>query len=866
VGAPLPTPWRRPAQRFSRNATACSYAFLREELASTVASIGGNVDGWRKISAHMRIDASVLQDVRYAWRMLRRQPGYAYVVLATMALGIAATTVLVSIAYGVLLKPLPWTDAPRLVRLYETRQGSTGRLRPMMTNATYLAWRDSPATLDAIGAWTTSLLTLEGPGPERIRVAFVTPSVMPMLGATAAVGRTFQEGEEDPGRAQPLILSHGFWQTRFGGRADVIGRTARLDDTAYTIVGVMPAAFAFPDRETRAWAPLYVPPVASPNTHGKLLKIFQAIGRLRTGVSAEQAAAEGTARGRSAPSPGMVAVAVFGSSGPVDVRAVPLLQALTEEVRPAILVLLAAVALLLATATANVASVQLARATARRRELAIRTALGAARRVLVRHTLVENLLLGIIGGAVGLLAAAVIHRALPSILPSDFPRLDDLAFDWRIQIFAIAISVAAGLACGCLPAWHVARNEVIPALAEDGLAPIGGGLRSRTSLARAIIMASQVAIACVLLIGAVLLGRSLAGLWRAELGYDASNLLTARLRLPDPEYADERRVLALDRIVTRWRSVPGVTHASYATVIPFGDAEMVSSFPVKKRDGTSVQVQTGLRSIDPTYFSALGQKLLEGRAFTGSDTRTSAPVAIVNREFARRFLDGKALEWWLPGQESPLTIVGVVEDTVRHHVTDTSQPEVYRPAAQLPPADSDLNLIVRTTGDPRAIVPALRAIVAETAAGAPIDSISTMQDLVGSSLARPRLYAVLLGSFAGFALAIAGVGLFGVLSYSVSQRSREIGVRAALGAQVSDILLLVLRQSLGIAIAGLAAGVLLSLWLSATLQKFLYGVTPHDAVSFAVVAVVLLLMALAASAAPARRAARIDPVRVLRGQ
>jgi predicted permease len=809
--------------------------------------------------------AAVAQDARYAWRLLRRQPAYAALVVATMALGIAATTVLGSVAYGVLLKPLPWADAPRLVRLYENRQGSTRRVRPMMTNATYRAWDDHPATLDALGAWSIDNLTVtRNGGSERIRVADVTPGLLSMLRGTPALGRAFAPGEEQPGRPPIVILSHGFWQQQFGGRADILGQRIRLDTTTFTVVGVMPPSFAFPDPQTRAWIPFYVPPVFTPGQERHTISMFQALGRLRDGVNPEQAAAEGTARGRAAPNPGVVAMAIFGSNGPVEVTAVPLLQALTGEVRPAILVLLAAVVLLLVTATANVASLQLARATARRRELAIRSALGAARGRLVRQTLVENLLLGLLGGIAGLGLAALMHRGLPSVLPADFPRLDDLAFDLRIQIFAIAVSIAAGLGCGLLPALQIARQDLVPALVEDSLAPVGGGLRSRTARARAIIMAGQVAIASVLLLGALLLVRSFLGMMRADLGYDAANVLSARVVLPDGAYSSERRQQTMDAIVQRMGSIPGVSRAAFTTVMPFAGGMMLSSSPLKKRDGSTMQIQSGVHQVSPGYFTAIGQRVVEGREFTPQDAAAGQVVAVVTREFSRKYLDGRALGWTLADAHAPRPIVGVVEDAARQSVTDTAQPEVYFAAAQVPLTASDVYVVVRAAGDPRALVPALRDIVRDVAPAAPLESIMTLEDRVAATLSRPRLYAVLLATFAAFALAIAGVGLFGVLSYSVAQRSREIGVRTALGAQVHDIVGLVVGQSMAIAGAGIAAGLIASFWLTAALQKFLFGVTPHDAVSFGVVAAILLLVSALASIVPARRAARVDPVKVLR--
>lgn len=811
--------------------------------------------------------AAAAQDARYAWRLLRRQPVYAAVVVLTMALGIAATAVIGSVAYGVLLKPLPWADAPRLVRLYETRQGSTRRFSPMMTNATFLAWREAPsATLDAIEGWTGRRAVVGADEqPERMQVAGVTAGLLDVVGAKPLLGRLFRSADMDPGRAPVVVLSYGLWQQHFGGAADVVGRTLRVGGSPHEIVGVTPASFVFPDRATRAWLPYTVVPMTTKDSAVQSIQIFQALGRMRPGVTPEQVAAEGTGRGRSVPSRGPVIMAVFGSTGAVDVAAVPMLQALTREVRPAILILFVAVLLLLATATANAASLQLARASARRRELAIRTALGAGRGRLVRQTLIENLLLGLLGGAAGLALAALMHRALPALLPVDFPRVDDLAFNWRIQAFAVFVSVLAGLGCGVLPALHAARGSVTHALVEDSLAPVGGGVRTATARIRAAIMAAQVAIAAVLLTGALLLVRSFTAMVHADVGYDGANVLSARLILADRLFTEERRLHVVNEIVDRL-SVPGVVRAAATTALPFTGAEMLSSFPVKKRDGAMVQVQTSARQITPGYFAALGQRILEGREFTPQDTAGGQKVAIVNREFSRKYLDGRALGWTLPGTgNTTVPIVGVVENTARGSVADAAQPDVYFLMTHQPLYASDIHLVIRTAGDPASLVPAVRSIARQVAPSAPLESIMTMEDRVSASLARPRLYAVLLGTFAAFALAVAGVGLFGVLSYTVALRAREIGVRSALGAQVRDIVALVLRQSLAIAIGGIALGLGASLWLTRALQGYLYGVTARDAGSFAAVALVLLAVAVVASVVPARRAARVDPVRVLRG-
>ncbi len=825
--------------------------------------------------------AGVAQDVRYGIRLLRRRPGSAAVAVATLALGIGATTMLFSVADGVLLKPLPWADAGRLVRITETRHGRTGRVAGTVSNGTFLAWRDHPSTIEDIGGWLTRTVTITGVGdPARVPINPVTAGLFPILKVHPLIGRLFRAGDGVRGGPDVVILSYGLWNERFGGREDVLGHVVRLDDQPYTIVGVMPREFAFPDRQTRAWTAWAVPPVTG---RGGVLVgvIFRAMARLDRGASPAQAAAEATARARGAPDLGVAARALFGATEPIEVSATPELEALTADVRPAIIILFAAVALLLATATANVASLQLARATTRRRELAVRAAIGAGQRRIVRQLVVENAIVGLLGGAAGLALAGGLERLLPWLLPPGFPRLGAVAVDARVLAFALIVSVGASVACGLLPAWQTRRVNLVETLAEDGGAPSGGALRSSMARTRALIMAAQVAMACVLLVGAALLARSFVSLVRADRGYDPANVLTARLPLPRGDPA-ARRGQMLDALVARLRAVAGVTHVAYSTALPFVSYGGFAAFKVRspRNPDTEVDVQAAQRVVSPDYFAAMRLRLVAGRILSESDTLTTPPAIVVNRSFARQYLGDDAVGTRIPrrgpaaglhfaNEHADWVVVGVVDDMRQDRVDAPLLPEVFASFKQLAPGAAvydDPILVVRTAADPIAIVPALRAIVREQAPGVAVDSVMTMEDRVMASLAKPRLYAVLLAWFGMLAVLIAGVGLFGVLSFTVAERTREIGVRSALGAQARDIVMLVLRQGVGVVGAGVAIGLAAALAGVRLLSAFLYGVSPYDTVTFVAVPMVIALVAAVACLVPARRAAKVDPLAALRAR
>ncbi|MGI9041537.1 MAG: ABC transporter permease [Gemmatimonadales bacterium] len=800
--------------------------------------------------------STLLHDIRYAPRSLRHSPGFVAAAVLTLALAIGANTAIFSVVSGVLLRPLPFPQSERLVGVWG-HHPAIGR--ETASQPDFLDWRAGATSFEKMGAAAQTRATLTGEGePEVLRGVRATADFLPALGVVPALGRGFL-AEEESGSASVVVLGHRFWQQRLGADPGAVGRQIQLNGRGHTIVGVLPDGHEFP-WEADAWLPL-----ATDTVLPRRSDFLTVVGRLSPGATLARARNElrAIAGGLEEKFP--------DSNTGWKVELVGLQEQVVGSIRPALLVFMGAVGLVLLIACANVANLMLARLTARDREVTIRSALGASRGRLVRQLLTESLVLALAGGALGVLLAVWGVQALRSLGPDTIPRIQEIGLDWRALTFALAVSLVTGLAFGLAPALRLTGGELQGGLREGGRGSTGGSAVRRL---RGGLVLAEVALAFMLLIGAGLLLRSFDRLQRVTPGFEAEGVLTARLLLPRAKYAEDGQQIALySQLLERLAEVPGVRAAGVVSDAPLGDSPDYIAFALEGAaapDPNMVQDAEAFTA-SPGYFDALRMPLLSGRGFAAQDGPDAPPVVVINQTLARRFWPGRdplgeritfgnpadsAAEW--------RTVVGVVGDI--RHVSLDRQPygQIYLPLAQQP--QRFMVIAVRSAGDPGQALGALRYTLAQLDSDLPLSEVRTMEDRIAGSLARPRVSALLLGGFAASALLLAAIGIYGVISYGVAQRTRELGIRMALGAGSTVLLRLVVIQGMAPVLAGIALGCLGAWAGGRLLQSMLFGVGANDPATFVAVAVFLTAVALAASFVPARRAARSDPMAALRAE
>jgi putative ABC transport system permease protein len=806
--------------------------------------------------------STLAQDIRYAVRALRRTPGFTFIALATLAVGIGANTAIFSVVDAVLLKPLPFAEPGRLVRVYQTlpSQGvdSGGASYP-----NYADWAERVRSFEDLGGFRMHDFTLTERGePALVVAATVTSNVFRLLRARPLLGRTLLVSDDAPGAAPVAVLTEKLWRQRFGGDPAAIGQTVALDKRPFTVVGVMPASFTTPPEVPVAdlWTPLSQDPVFADLRERRGGHYLTIVGRLAPGRSIPQAQAElaGVA-------------ATLARQYPKEnegwsVRLVPLVESLVSGFRTALLVLLGAVALVFLIGCANIANLLLARSSARSREVAIRTALGAGRARLARQFLTECLVLSLAGGALGVVLAYAGMGALRRMLPSDLPRAEEIALDGRVLLFSLAASILGALVFGLAPALQTASGGLSAALREG---TAGSGESGRRRRLRGALVVAETALSFVLLVGAGLLGRSFLRLRDTPLGFDPSGVLTAGMSLPRSQYDKPAQWIGFySSLVERMRGEPGVQSVAAALPLPLMGGGLNFAFHVEGKPVPPGETEptANYTSLTTEYFKVLRVPLLRGRLFTDADGADRPKVCVVSAELARRFFPGEDPigRRLVFGFTEPVSreIVGVVGDVKRDGLGVVSRPEMYVPFVQEPWWAA--YLIVRTSGDPAALAPAVRAHVRALDATLPIEDTAPMTRTVYDSAAQPRFRTTLLAVFGGAALLLAALGIYGVVSYGVGRRTRELGIRVALGAQRGDVLRMILGEGLILSALGLAAGLAGALVLTRYLSSLLFEVGRLDPPTYAVVGATLLAVSLLAGFLPARRATRVDPVTALR--
>jgi putative ABC transport system permease protein len=806
----------------------------------------------------------IAQDVRYALRVLLKSPGFAAVAVVTLAVGIGANTAIFTVANALLLRPLRYSQPQQLVLISSERK-ATGLTQGELSWPRFEMVNEQNRSFSGVAAFTSETFNLTGQGdPEQVPAARVSWNFFEVLGIRPARGRSFTASEDKPGGDPVVLLSHALWTRRFGADPAAVSRHITLDQKDYTVIGVLPPDFRFDflRPEVELFAPrvfdlnLITPQQAQAGT-----MFLHFVARLRSDISIAKAQAEmdtlAAQYRRERPK-------LPDADSRMTVHVGNLRDEMVVNARAAVLILSGAVALVLLISCGNVASLLLSRALGRKREIAVRTALGATRFSLVRQLLTESVILALAGGALGLLLSSWGTQVLASLAQGRLPRVGEIHVDGVVLTFTLGISVLAGILFGVAPALQISRPDLNSVLRAEGRGATSG---RRRNLLRNLLVVSQVTLSTVLLMGAGLLVRNFVQLRAANPGFDARNLLTMSITLPPTRYQRGSEMIAFfDALLRRVRALPGVGAAVVSSALPLNPsrfspalAEGQPAIPLAERPLFNIQ------TLVPGYVEALRVPLLWGRDFTGHDAEHDPFVVMVNEATVRRYWPhenpiGKRI--WVGRVPDPMQVVGVLGDIRNLNLAADTQPEIYLPFAQRPWAF--MNLIVRTEGDPRNFISGVRAAVHAVDRDQPVTSVKTMDELLESGAAQPRFTASLLGALSGAALLLALVGIYGVIAYSVAERTQEMGVRIALGAERNDILRLVLRQGITLAAYGIAIGAAASLALTRLLTSFLYHVSATDPLTFATASALFLGVALLASYLPARRATRVDPAVALR--
>ena len=800
------------------------------------------------------------QDARYAVRNLRKNPGFSLTVAAILALGIGANSAIFSVVDAALFRPLPYSEPDRLVTVYESNAANDPGSRSAVAPGNFLDWREQNRVFEQIGAVSLPGFTLTGTDrPERVLGAAVSAGMLRMLGLRPAMGREIGISDDRAGADKVVMLGYSLWQRRFGGDWRIVGETILLGGVPHLVVGVLPAGLRFPREQVELWVPLEQA-IAPADMRWRDSHYLEVYARLKQGVTLAEA---GRQMNRIA---GLLKQTHPKSNSGAGALLIPLQTDLSGNVRPALLAMLAAAAFVLLIACANAGNLMLVRGLGRQREMAVRMALGAGRLRIVRQTWMEGMLLSVLGGSVGLVVAGWVRQALLALRPAGMPLHNVIETDARVLLFTLGISILAGLLCSLLPAARSARSDLKLVLRGSSREATAGpgALRLRNALA-----AGEIAISLMLLIGAGLLIRSFVRLRGTEPGFRTDHTVTARISIPPEKYSRDEQVAAFcSRLIGKVREIPGVEDAGMVSYLPLTGRNSSHSFEIEGRPprSPSDRMQALIRIADARYFRILQVPVLRGRGIESWDRAGAARAAVISDSMARTYWPGgnpvgAFLKIDIGMDQSPWQIVGVVRD-VRAGIAAEPEPTIYFPYLQMP--YRYMVLTVRTQAGEKAMLDELRAAAARLDADQPLYQLRTLEALMAQTLLPWRFTMTLLASFAALALALASAGIYGVISYTVSRRTSEIGIRLALGAPRRNVLLLILAQAMRITLAGIAGGLAGALLLTRFLAAQLYGVRPTDLMTFLAIPALMLLAAFASTYLPARRALRVDPAVALK--